>query len=311
MKVTLLLSLSVLAVNMVSAQSNTIKGSVQGEGGQLLHYAMIEDSKHNTVAFTDSVGDFTIATHPDSKLLFQSEGYRDTLIDAGTMSLNPQISLKLTVNLPVQTMGLSLHTVMTANGEVEVARRNPMLVGSRYLFNTFAHGYFTYKSGKQFYSQNCLFNYEKMSGFLLVTTDKKDVKEVGRGEIKSFVLYDRADQRYEFEQVPEIDKIHYVQVLASGAKYKILKLIKTDFVASGVAHTAGGDRGQDYDEFTDELQYYILNVQTRKVQKVSLKKRALKEALQGETDKVNKFMSDNNGSLDDSYLGKLGAYINS
>lgn len=311
MKVILLFFLFVLTVNIASAQSNTIKGSVQGEDGKLLHFVMVGDSKYNNVAFTDSVGDFTIAIHPDSKLHFQLEGYRDTLIDANTMNQNAQINLKLTVSLPVQTIGLSLRTAMTEDGRVAVVRRNPSLVGSRYLFNTFAHGYFTYESDKQFYSQNCLFNYEKMSGFLLLTMDKKDVREVDRGQVKSFTLYDKADQRYEFEQVPEIDKIHYLQVLANGGKYKILKLIKTEFTASGVAHTASGDRGQDYDEFTDEFEYYILNVHTKKAQKVTLKKKALKEALQGETDKVNKFMSENNETLDEAYLGKLGAYINS
>ncbi|HEY9002205.1 MAG TPA: hypothetical protein VIM89_12690 [Mucilaginibacter sp.] len=311
MKTILLLFISALTINIASAQSNTIKGTIQGENGKLLHFAMVGDSKYNNVAFTDSVGDFTIAVHPDSKLLFQSEGYRDTLIDAGTMSQNPQINLKLAVNLPIPTTGLSLPTVMTIDGQVAVARRNPRLVGSRYLFDTFVHGYFTDMSDKQFSSQNCLFNYEKMSGYILLTTDKKDVREVDRGQIKSLILYDKTDQRYEFEQVPEIDKNHYLQVLAGGSKYKILKLIRTEFVGSGVAHTASGDKGQDYDEFTDETEYYILNVQTKKVQKVTLKKRALKEALQGETDKVNKFMSDNNGTLDDTYLSKLGAYINS
>lgn len=311
MKIILLFFLALLTVQIASAQNNTIKGTVQGEDGKLLHFAMVGDGKYNNVAFTDSVGDFTIKIHPDSKLLFQLEGYRDTLVDANTMGQNGQVNLKPTVSLPVQTIGLSLRTAMTTDGQVAIVRRNPTLVGSRYLFNTFAHGHFTYKSGKQFFSQNCLFNYEKLSGFILITIDKKDVREVDRGEIQSFTLYDKTDQRYEFEQVPEIDKIHYLQVLASGAKYKILKLIKTEFTASGVAHTASGDRGQDYDEFRDEMEYYILNVQTKKVQKVTLKKKALKEALEGEADKVNKFMSENNGTLDEGYLGKLGAYVNS
>ena len=235
----------------------------------------------------------------------------DTLIDANTISQNPQINLKLNINLPVPTIGLSLPTFMTEEGQVAVAHRNARLVGSRYLFDTFAHGYFTYRADKRFYNQSCLFNYEKVSGFLLITVDKHNVREVDRGEIKSFTLYDKADQRYDFEQVPEIDKIHYLQVLACGAKYKILKLIKTGFTSSGVAHTASGDIGQDHDEFVDETEYYVFNVQTNQVQKVTLKKKALKEAFPKETDKVNKFMSENSGTLNDAYLGKLGAYINS
>ncbi|MBS1522715.1 MAG: hypothetical protein JST50_17080 [Bacteroidetes bacterium] len=311
MKILLLLFFVALGFQTASAQNNDIKGTVQGENGKLLHYAMIADSKYNNIAFTDSVGDFTIATHPDSKLMVQFDGYRDTLIDANMISQNPQIDLKPVVSLPVETIGLGVRTAMTADGRVAVVRRNAYLVGSRYLLDAFVPGYFTYADGKKFYNKNCLFNYEKVSGFVLLTVDKQTVREVNREQIKSFTLYDKTDRRYDFEQVPEIDKIHYVQVLASGPKYKIVKLIRTNFSSSGVAHTAAGDIGQDYDEYSDEAEYYVFNVQTKQLQKITLKKRALKEAFQKETDKVNKFMSENDGSVDDDFLGKLGVVVNS
>jgi hypothetical protein len=310
-KTLLSLSFAALGIQAATAQNNIIKGSVQGESGKLLHYVVVADSKYNNVAFTDSVGDFTIVTHPDSKLLFQLEGYRDTLIDANTISQNQQVSLTPTVRLPIETIGLGLATSMTADGQVAVVRRNANLVGSRYLFDTFVPGYFTYTADKKFYDKRCLFNYEKVSGFILLTVDRQNVKEVDREQIKSFTLYDKTDRRYDFEQVPEIDKFHYLQVLASGSKYKIYKLIKTNYIASGVTHTASGDKGQDYDQYLDETEYYVLNVQTNQVQKIELKKKAIKQAFQNEAEKVNKFMSENNGSLNDTFLGELGTIVNS
>jgi len=311
MKSFLLLFFVALGIQTVTAQSNSVKGTVQGEGGKLLHFAMVADTKYNNVAFTDSVGDFTISTHPDSRLSFQFEGYRDTLIDASAVSQNPQVDLKPTINLPIETITLGLPITMSPDGRVEPARRNANLVGSRYLLEAFVPGYFTYGDNKKFYSKRCLINYEKVSGFVLLTVDRQTVKEADRDQIKAFTLYDKTDRRYDFEQIPEIDKIHYVQVLASGPKYKILKLIKTSFTASGVAHTAAGDKGQDYDEYSDEAEYYVLNVETKKVQKITLKKRALKDAFPKEADKVNKFLSDTSGSVDDDFLGKLGIVVNS
>jgi hypothetical protein len=311
MKILLSFLLTAFGIQVATAQNNIVKGSVQGEGGKLLHYVLVGDNKYNNVAFTDSVGDFTIAAHPDSKLLFQVDGYRDTLIDASAISQNPQVSLVPMVKLPIETIGLGMPTIITGDGNVAVVRRNTALEGSRYLFETFVPGYFTYSAGKKFYNKRCLFNYEKMSGFVLLTVDKRSVREVDRDQIKSFSLYDKTDQRYDFEQVPEVDKFHYLQVLASGPKYKIYKFIKTSFIASGVAHTASGDRGQDYDQYLDEAEYYVLNVQTNQLQKIALKKKALKDAFQKENDKVNKFMSENNGSLNDAFLGKLGTVVNS
>jgi hypothetical protein len=311
MKTLLLLFFTALEIQTAIAQNNTIKGSVQGESGKLLHFVVVADSKYNNVAFTDSVGDFTIAAHPDSKLLFQLDGYRDTLIDASTINQNQQVNLTPTVSLPIETISLALPTAMTADGQVALVRRNANLVGSRYLFDTFVPGYFTYAADKKFYSKHCLINYEKLSGFVLLTVDRQNVREVDRDQIKSFTLYDKTDRRYDFEQVPEIDKSHYLQVLASGTKYKIYKLIKTNFIASGVTHTASGDKGQDFDQYLDEAEYYVLNVQTHLVQKIALKKKALKQAFQNEADKVNKFMSENNESLNDAFLGKLGSIVNS
>lgn len=310
MKILLLLFFAALGIQTATAQNN-IKASVQGESGKLLHYVVVADSKYNNIAFTDSVGDFTIATHPDSKLLFQLDGYRDTLIDANTIGQNQQVSLVPTVSLPIETINLALPTAMTADGQVAVVRRNANLVGSRYLLDTFVPGYFTYTADKKYFNKRCLFNYEKISGFVLLTLDRQNVREVDRDQIKAFTLYDKTDRRYDFEQVPEIDKTHYLQVLASGSKYKIYKLIKTNFVASGVAHTAAGDKGQDYDQYLDEAEYYVLDVQTKQVQKVALKKKALKQAFQKEADKVNKFMSENNDSVNDTFLGKLGTIVNS
>jgi hypothetical protein len=108
---------------------------------------------------------------------------------------------------------------------------------------------------------------------LLLTVDKKTVKEVVSDQVKSFTLYNNADQRFDFEIIPDINKTHFVQILAIGGKYKICKLIKTKFVPADYEHVAMGQTaGHEYDEYVDDADYYALDVQTNQLKKINPKK---------------------------------------
>src|SRR5581483_10293716 len=146
-------------------------------------------------------------------------------------------------------------------------RRKVNLVGSRYQFDTFAHGFFVDMKGRQVYNQYYLFNYEKVSGYLLVTVDRSNIMKIDKDQIKSFTLYDNLDHRHDFEKIPIVDTDHFVQVLADGDKYKIYKLTKTQFAASDFAHTAAGGSGKEYDEYVDDTEYYLLDVKSKQLQK--------------------------------------------
>jgi hypothetical protein len=295
---------------VVKAQTNTITGTVQDEEGRLLHYVYVNDGKYHNAVLSDSTGTFKIAVHPDSKLQLQADGCRDTTISVANVSGDPQVTMKSAIKIPVETIHLTMHIALTEDGSVAPVRRKANVVGSRYLFEEFTRGFFTDMSDKQFYNPRYLFNYEKLSGFLLLTPDKKNVMEILKDQIKSFTLYGPDDQRYDFEMVPSIDKNHYIQVLANGDKYKIYKYIKTSFSASEVAHTAAGDRGSGNDEYTDEPEYYVLDVKTNHMEKLTPKKRSIKALFAKEEDKVNKFMADNSSNVDDTYLSNLGSYMN-
>lgn len=311
MKVFLFTLLTFLTLQAAEAQVSTITGSVQDEETtRLLHFVFIKDSKYGNSTFSDSLGNFTIALHPDSKISFRIEGYRDTLIAAGKLGQGAQVQLQSAAKVPIETIDLSMPIAVNESGLVAPVLRRNDIVGSRYMFKTFVHGFFTDTLNNQIYSPYYLFDYEKQSGFLLLTADKKHVQELMKDQIKSFTLYDNKDQSYHFEKVPEIDKVHFVQVLAKGRKYRIYKLIKTSFIPSEISHGAMGDRGNPYDEYVDNTDYYLMDVQSKHLEKLSLRKRALKESFANETAKVDKFISDNSGDIDDNYLGKLGDYMN-
>jgi hypothetical protein len=316
MKLFFSILLTAFVATLVKAQSTTVTGSVKDETGKLLHYVFIDDNNHQNAELTDSLGNFTIAAHPDSKLLFKLDGYRDTVISAKSIAAGTPITLRpaptptAAADIPIETSRLGVHTSLSEDGKVSIVNSTTDVVGSRYLLDSFGHGFFTDASGKQVNNTTCLFNYEKMTGYLLLTLDKRSILEAGRNQVKSFTIYDKTDRRLDFEQVPAIDKSHFVQVIAGGPKYKIYKRITTKFSPTDIAHTASGDRGQDHDEFDDDFTYYALDVQTGKVTEFSLRKKPIKEAFPNESDKITKFLSENKNRIDEAYLGKLGAYIN-
>jgi len=146
---------------------------------------------------------------------------------------------------------------------------------------------------------------------LLLSKDKHSAIQVYNELIKTFTLVDNLNQQYTFTIVPEIDKTHFVEIIATGNNYKIFKAIKTKFVAADYSTNGIASTGNAYDSFQDEFTYYIMNVKTNMLQKLPLKKKAIKEVFAQEPDKLNKFMGDNSGSsIDESYLANLGDYMN-
>src|ERR1700748_346834 len=83
-----------LTISVANAHTKTISSTVMDETNRLLHYVYIEDNKYGTVAFSDSVGNFNIQVQPDSKLIFQLSGYRDTVIAANSITADSQVILK-------------------------------------------------------------------------------------------------------------------------------------------------------------------------------------------------------------------------
>jgi hypothetical protein len=71
-----------------------------------------------------------------------------------------------------------------------------------------------------------------------------------------------------------------------------------------------GDRGNPYDEYVDDADYYVLDVKTNNLQKLPLKKKMLKKGFANDADKADKFIAGNSDDIDDTYLAKFGSYMN-
>ncbi|GAA3971946.1 hypothetical protein [Mucilaginibacter dorajii] len=168
--------------------------------------------------------------------------------------------------LKAQT-GISASGITSGTGMVYNLASKENTKGSRYLFDTWAKGYVVDKTGNTVKNDNYSFNYDKINGSLLLSQDKQTAIDVSKDQVKTFTVYDKADQPLNFEYVPAIDATHFVQALSTGSKYKVYKLTKTTLVKADFKSDGMTSSGNKFDEYVDEPGYYVIDVKTNGVQR--------------------------------------------
>ena len=332
MRKTLILTLivSLYFITFVNAQELKVNGTVKDMNGNSVSLAFVQDKKNNKATRTDSTGKFSLVTTPNSKLYVSSTGYKPRVID---VKGKEDIVVILTVDkndntvdnkapAPGTANSFSDYTGVAASGTIygnggfangvliPVFKYTEATRGRRYLFSDWVSGYVVSPEDSVYKNPKYGFNYDKISGALLLTQDKSNAIEIDQARIKSFTLFDELNREEVFEYVPEVNKTHYPQVLASGSKYKIYKLTITTFVKNNYRSDGMTSAGNNYDEYEDNNTYYVYNVQTKQLQPFTLKKKAIKAAFASDINKVNAYFESDDNKLDDAFLSKLGAYLN-
>lgn len=325
MKKVFLVCLSLFTLTQVTkAQTNTITGKIKDDQGSPIRYVFIHDTQSTRATFTDSLGNFSIQVTPTSRLQLQSPGHKDTVLNITPGSSQLQVSLKQAVGETVKvyaqvklvteavrtTNEVDLGTISNGGTISGIKHQREGTRGNRYLFDEFVPGYVITNDDKFVYNYAYHFNYDKIGGALLLTEDNNTVTHVPDEQIKSFSVFGNGDKLYTFEMVPAIDKSHYVQVLSSGPKYIIYKLVLTHLVKADYTNAGITSHGADYDEFVDDETYAVLDVTTNQILPLLPKKKSIKADFIKETDKANKYLTDHSGSINDEYLAELGNYMN-
>jgi len=322
--------LIILAITQIAnSQTNNITGIVKSDKGSPVHYVFVHDQKSANGTFTDSLGNFSIMVNPGSVIQFSAVGYSDVAMDGAKLSNNMQVTLTSNGSSgPGSTFATSTTVSTTPIANSYLANENISnagagggtlnglghqkgnVHGNRYLFEDFAHGFIISPQGALTENPTYFYDYDKMGGGIMITMNNGPVSQLDNSQIKTITLFSKDDKTYVLTMVPTIDAAHYVQILASGPKYNIYKATKTTFVKSDFVNNGVTSHGNDYDEFVDDFTYYLLDVQTNQVQKIAPKKKALKAAFTKDADKVNKYLADHSGDIDDGYLANLGSYMN-
>ncbi|WPU95867.1 carboxypeptidase-like regulatory domain-containing protein [Mucilaginibacter sabulilitoris] len=306
-------------VKVSFAQSIETTGTVKNEHGQPISLAFVSDQKTQNATYTDSLGTFKLNTAPASTLEITCAGYKSTITKVDNAK---DINVVLTAGESANTSKtlsfdnannplFESHTQMidvlamispkSSSGEVR---------GSRYLFNDWMHGYVVDNKGVIVQDKHYLFNYDKIEGGLLMTSNKSTAIEVNRDQIKTFTLFDNKHIPLVFENVPAINKNHYVEVITAGKNVNIYKDLGTMYEKANFSTNGMMSTGHNYDAYIDKSNYYVVMKQGAP-QKLSLKKKTLKTIFSSQSDKVDKFIADNSSSdIDDNYLKALGDYLN-
>ena len=184
--------------------------------------------------------------------------------------------------------------------------------GSKYLYNQWVKGTATNAGNKIITNDAYLYNYDKMGRKLLVTTDKATVIEINKNDLKSFSLIDPNKIENVFEKVALIDADNFfIQLLKDSSGYSLYKSIKTKFVRSNYHSTGLTESGNNYDEYVDEYEYYIVFPKFKDYIKVELKKKSIKDALIKEEAKVKTYFSKNAyEGINEQFLVGLIASLN-
>ncbi len=195
---------------------------------------------------------------------------------------------------------------------VEVFNSMENTKGKRFLFDTWATGsQVTDAQGQPVNADSLLFNFDKLTGGLLVTQNKIDVMSVASAGIRSFSLqYKRKD--YPFQHVSAIDSTKiFLKLAGVDSLYSLYKECKAKFVKSNYRDDGLIQTGNPYDEYIDESEYNITKPNSSTSRIITLKPKDIKNVLVSQKEKVNAYFKEHrNDAIDENFLVNLINYIN-
>jgi CarboxypepD_reg-like domain len=334
-------------LNSASAQSVTVKGIIKDIKGIPIHGASVTVSNTKNGTSTDSTGAFLINLNRGATFTVSAVGYIDTTLTIDrqvnfsitliqktnglqevTVSAQPQPNSQQITAAEVsneQTVGHDLQAFTAARdggGKAYIDHMNFGLLlpiyhqpvetkGSRYLIHNWTKGIVVNSHDTVIINNSFWYNFDKVTGDLMLTQDQQSYIDIDRSSAKSFILKS-ATGDIAFEQVPLIDPSSYFEILAKGEKYAVYKLVKCKLVkANGVANGLTSV-GNDYDEFTDENTYYFVDQKNRSAKTIDLRKKSIEKAAVAEKDKSEKYFDEHQKeNIDDVFLKGLVVYLNS
>ncbi|HLA58897.1 MAG TPA: hypothetical protein VK622_09055 [Puia sp.] len=155
-----------------------------------------------------------------------------------------------------------------------------------------------------------LYNYDKVTGNLLLIKDKESPIAVNRELVNSFCL--KLDKGgYIFMRVPLINSNEFFQVINKGPKYSCYKLFKNIFINANQKTNGYITDGKDYDEYRDVETYYIVDEKKEEWSIFELTRKSIKKTFGSQNHTVNKYFKDHRYDvITESVLANLVEELN-
>ncbi len=179
-------------------------------------------------------------------------------------------------------------------------------VGSPFLISLYVQGLVVNQLDSVINKPDYLYNYDKITGNLLLKRNNQDPIAVNRDQVNMFCL--KLDKGgFIFMRVPLINANEYFQVISKGSKYSCYKLYKNVFVKANQQTTTGyTPDGKNYDEYKDVETYYMLYEAKQEWTIFELTKKSIRKALSDQSQAVELYIKDHRGDdITDSYVAQL------
>jgi hypothetical protein len=195
-------------------------------------------------------------------------------------------------------------------GMVPVFHQPTETRGTRYLLGSWSSGLVVDQFDTVIKNPTCLFNFDKVTGDLMMTQDRQNYIDIDRGKVKSFALKSN-ESGFVFTRFPAISN-DYLELLGQGPKYAAFKSIKTKLIKANGESNGLTAVGNDFDEFVDTYVYYIVELKSNTAKQIELKKKSIKDAVESDKDKIQKYFTDHKrDDVNDNFLRGLINYLNS
>jgi len=207
----------------------------------------------------------------------------------------------------------TLQTTTFFEGNSTTVNRMPFApakstVGTRFLFSDWVKATVVDNSGGSV-SQG-LFNFDKVGQNLYMQLpDTNAVLHIDKRQVKSVTLTD-GTVTYVLKKIPELDTNNFYNALVEGDKYSLYRHTKTTFVPSDYTSNGIVTTGNLYDEYKDEIAYYVI-FPNGSAHETSLKKKSVKSLFGAEKTKVDNFFKAFSGeAFDEKMLSLLVEQLN-
>jgi len=187
--------------------------------------------------------------------------------------------------------------------------------GSQFYFRKWSKGTVTNLQKRVIQNSSYAYLYDKVRQELFVKEkDTTSILLADKSQIFSFELIS-SDKKYSFESGAHFDPakkdIFFEVLVKSDSGYTLLKQTKTTFVKADYHDMEKVKSGENYDEFKDEIFYYI-SLKNGIPQPIELKEKSIKKAFTGSPKfkLVQDFIQQNNGSINEQFLIDLIHDIN-
>jgi hypothetical protein len=182
--------------------------------------------------------------------------------------------------------------------------------GSPFLIPVYVPGLVIGRSYGIVNKKEYLYNYDKVTGNLLLIKDKESPIAVDRELVNAFCL--KLDKGgYIFMRIPLINSNEFFQVINKGPKYSCYKLFKNIFINANQKTNGYITEGKDYDEYQDVETYYLVDEQKEEWSTFELNRKSVKKILGAQNQIVTKYFKDHRyDEITESFMANLIGELN-